>query len=282
MPCGQRVRRGDVKPSLWSGHEGALLAIPRVRPVRRCAVVADLRWDCTLDQAPKCSSSHTGSSAREPSVSGENRIRVGGCWVAAALLIAPLWSAAAQRAPRAPNDPILRPGDVLRINVWRHPELSGDLDVAPDSTLVHPVYQAMKVAGAPLPVVKEQLRGLLTTYEQGVQLVIEPLFPVTVAGEVRVPNLYRLPQGTTFAQAIAQAGGATDLGRLDKVRVIRRDSEMTIDLAGGYSRYEPLPIASGDQVLVARRRNFNLVRDALVPLTSLTAAVAAILAYSRR
>src|SRR3989442_7240790 len=194
-------------------------------------------------------------------------------------LVAPFWSASAQRPLRVQNDPILRPGDVLRISVWRHPELSGDFEVAPDSTLVHPVYQAVKVAGAPLPVVKERLRGLLAKYEQDVQLVIEPLFPVTVAGEVRVPNLYRLPQGTTFAQAIGQAGGATELGRLDKVRVIRRDREMVIDLARGDSRYETLPIASGDQVLVARRSSFNLLRDVLYPLTSVTAAIAAVLAY---
>ncbi len=207
---------------------------------------------------------------------------LGGRWIAAALLIAPLGSASAQRPVRPPSDPILRPGDMLRINVWRHPEMSGDLEVGADSTLLHPVYQAIKVAGAPLPVVKERLRGLLAKYEQDVQLVMEPLFPVTVAGEVRVPNLYRLPQGTTFAQAIAQAGGLTELGRLDKVRVIRRDSEMVIDLARGYSRYEALPIASGDQVLVARRSSFNLLRDVLYPLTSVTAAIAAVLAYSRR
>src|SRR6266581_231123 len=203
-------------------------------------------------------------------------------WLAAALLMAPVWSAAAQRAAQPPSDAVLRPNDVLRITVWRHPDLSGEFVVATDSTLVHPVYQVVRVAGAPLPVVKERLRGLLATYEQDVQLVIEPLFPVTVAGEVRVPNLYRLPQGTTFAQAIAQAGGLTELGRLDKVRVIRRDSEMVIDLARGYSRYEALPIASGDQVLVARRSSFNLLRDVLYPLTSVTAAIAAVLAYSRR
>jgi polysaccharide biosynthesis/export protein len=206
---------------------------------------------------------------------------LGSRWVRAALLIVPLWSASAQR-PRALNDPIVRPGDVLRISVWRHPELSGEFAVAPDSTLVHPLYQVAKVGGASLGVVKERLRGFVTTYEQDVQLVIEPLFPVTVEGEVRQPNLYRLPQGTTIAQAIAQAGGPTELGRLDKVRVLRRDSMMVINLASGYSRYEAISIASGDQVLVARRPSFNLVRDVLVPGTSLTAAVAAILAYTRR
>ena len=202
-------------------------------------------------------------------------------WFVAALLVAPVTSVAAQARVQQTPTPVLRPGDMLRITVWRHLEMSGDFAVAPDSTLVHPLYQAVKVAGAPLPVVRERLRGLLTTYEQGVEFVIEPLFAVTVAGEVRQPNLYQLPQGTTFAQAIARAGGPTELGRLDKVRVIRRDSTMDIDLGRGYSRYERLPIASGDQVLVGRRSGFNFMRDALYPLASLTAAVAAVLAYSR-
>src|SRR5437899_5816087 len=200
----------------------------------------------------------------------------------AVLLMAPLGSASAQRLARPLEDRALRPGDVLRINVWRHAELSGDFVVAPDSTLVDPVYQVVKVAGAPLAVVRERLRAVLSTYEQGVPFVLEPLFPVTVAGEVRQPNLYRLPQGTTFSQAIAQVGGPTELGRLDKVRVIRRDGAMVINLGSGYSKYEALPIESGDQVLVARRSSFNVLRDVLYPLTSVTAAVAAILAYSRR
>ncbi len=200
-------------------------------------------------------------------------------WVVAALILAPIASASAQA--RALKDALLRPGDALRVNVWGHPELSGEFTVAPDSTLVHPVYQAVKVAGAPLPVVKERLCDVLATYEQGVQFVLEPLFSVTVAGEVRLPNLYQLPQGTTFAQAIAQAGGPTELGRLDKVRVIRRDGAIAINLGSGYSRYEALPIASGDQILVARRASFNVLRDVLYPVTSLTAAVAAVLAYRR-
>ena len=200
----------------------------------------------------------------------------------AVLLIVPLGSASAQRLVRPAGDPALRPGDVLRINVWRHPELSGDFVVAPDSTLVDPVYQVVRVAGAPLPVVRERLRAVLSTYEQGVPFVLEPVFPVTVAGEVRQPNLYRLPEGTTFAQAIAQAGGPTELGRLNKVQVIRRDSTMMIDLGNGYLKYERLTIASGDQILVERRPTFNFLRDALYPLASLTAAVAAVLAYSRQ
>ncbi len=214
-----------------------------------------------------------------PETRGNSRIRLGAQWVVAALLFAFVASAAAQ-VP-VPGDPPLRPGDMLRVNVWRHPELSGDFAVAPDSTLVHPLYQTVKVAGAPLTVVRARLLGLLAPYEQGVDFVIEPLFAVTVAGEVRQPNLYQLPQGTTFAQAIARAGGPTELGRLDEVHVIRRDRTMVINLAQDYSRYEGVPVASGDQVLVARRSNYNFLRDFLYPVASLTAAVAAVLAYSR-
>ncbi len=207
------------------------------------------------------------------------------CWhgrLIACLLMAPLGSALAQQPARPPGDPILRVGDALRIDVWHQPELSGEFVIAADSTLMQPVYQGVKVAGAPLSVVRERLRTLLVTYEQNLQLVIEPRFSVTVAGEVRQPNLYRLRQGTTFAQAIALAGGPTELGRLDKVRVIRRDGAMVINLGSGYSRYEALTVASGDQILVSRRSNFNVLRDVMYPLASLTAAVAAVLAYSRR
>src|SRR5437868_2076431 len=129
-------------------------------------------------------------------------------------------------------DPGLQPGDVIRITVWHHPEMSGEFVIAEDGTLIHPLYQVIKVAGIPLPAVKERLRTLLATYEQDVQLVIEPLYPVTVAGEVRQPNLYRLPGGTTYAQAIAMAGGPTEQGRLDRVRVVRKNRDMVLDLAG--------------------------------------------------
>src|SRR5436190_293710 len=119
----------------------------------------------------------------------------------------------------------------------------------------------------------------------GAQWVVAALLfafvAVAVAGEVRQRNLYHLPEGTTFAQAIARAGGPTELGRLDEVHVIRRDRTMVINLAQEYSRYEGVPVASGDQVLVARRSNFNFLRDFLYPVASLTAAVAAVLAYSR-
>jgi polysaccharide export outer membrane protein len=170
----------------------------------------------------------------------------------------------------------------VRISVWRHPELSGDFTVGRDSSLVHPLYQSVKVGGVPLSVARERIRSFLVSYEQGVLLSVEPLVPVTVVGEVRAPNLYRFPSGTTVAQAVALAGGPTERGQLRHVRVIGLQGDLVLDLLADNARAEPFAIASRDQVIVGRRRDFNLVRDLLVPLASVTGAVAAIISVSRQ
>src|SRR5258708_18529620 len=135
-----------------------------------------------------------------------NQMRLLAGRLVAVLLLVPLGAASAQRLARPGGDPALRPGDVLRINVWRHPELSGDFVVAPDSTLVDPVYQVVRVAGAPLPVGRERLRAVLSTYEQGVPFVLEPVFPVTVAGGRRPPHPSPVRAGSALPAATPDGG----------------------------------------------------------------------------
>jgi protein involved in polysaccharide export with SLBB domain len=179
-------------------------------------------------------------------------------------------------------EPSLSPGDVLKITVWRALEFSGEFPVSPDGTLAHPLYQGVRVVGLPISGVKARLREFLRAYEQDPHLVVEPLFPVAVAGDVRTPGLYTLARGTTIAQAIARAGGPTERGRLDRVRLVRRGRESTLDLVSQESAYGASAIVSGDQLFIGRRSDFNVVRDVLGPLASLTAAVAAVIAVNRR
>src|SRR3990172_1539483 len=148
--------------------------------------------------------------------------------------------------------------------------------------MVHPLYQGGKVGGGRGSMVKARLRGFLTAYEQTRRVGVEALFPVTVAGEVRLPNLYSLPQGTTIAQAIGRAGGPTERGRLDRVRLLRQGQEVMIDASAAQQQYAATPILSGDQLFVARRSDFNLLRDALGPVASLAAAAAAVVIAVRQ
>ncbi len=177
---------------------------------------------------------------------------------------------------------ILQSGDVLRINVWRQPEFSGQFVIGPDGALVHPLYQDVHVGGLTLDEANGRLSTFLGTYLQNAHLVVEPLYPVTVAGEVRSPNLYHVARGTTIAQAIAQAGGPTPTGRLDRVVLQRGDSAVTISLMGEFTRWGTIPLGSGDQVFVERRSNFSIIRDVISPVTSVAVLALTVIRISQR
>jgi polysaccharide biosynthesis/export protein len=169
----------------------------------------------------------------------------------------------------------LAPGDVIRIAVWRKPEFSGDFVIAPDSSITHPLYRTVKVAGVPLTMVEDRVRTFLKAYETEPSFVLSPLLRVFVGGEVRAPNVFTVPPGTTVAQAIALAGGPTERARLEEVTLIRRSIERsTLDMTQTDSRAATLEARSGDQVLVGRRRNFY--QEVLAPASSVLAAVAAL------
>src|ERR1043166_9829881 len=58
------------------------------------------------------------------------RMLTGRCLVLA-LVLAPAASLRAQIPPRASDQVVLRPGDALKIAVWRHTALTGDSEAAP-------------------------------------------------------------------------------------------------------------------------------------------------------
>jgi protein involved in polysaccharide export with SLBB domain len=172
----------------------------------------------------------------------------------------------------------LSPGDVIRIVVWRKPEFSGDFVVAHDGTITHPLYREVNVVGVPLNVVEDRVRVFLARYETNPAFVISPLLRVFVGGEVRLPNVYSLPPGTTVAQAVAVAGGPTDRGRLDEVLIIRRQDRLVLDLTRPESPAVITETRSGDQVFVGRRLSF--FNDVLAPASAVFAAVATVVSIT--
>jgi len=174
---------------------------------------------------------------------------------------------------------VLVPGDVIRITVWRQPELSGEFRIMSNGAIGHPLYQAINVRSMPVPALTERVRQFLATYEQNPQFTLEPLVRVAVGGEVRQPNLYTLPLGTTVSQAVAQAGGATERGNLAHVRLRRGGRTQNLDLISPRAT-DPGPIRSGDEILVGERR--NSLRDVIGPLASVLGAAAAIIVATRQ
>ena len=165
----------------------------------------------------------------------------------------------------------LHPGDLLRVTVYGRPELSGDLDIAADSTLRHPLYRTVKVAGVPLSTVEERVRTLLKTFEADPKYVLDPLYHVAVGGEVRQPNLFTLRPEVTVGQAIALAGGPNERGRVDRVRILRGDGELMLDL----TKNDMERVRSGDRIIVTRK-GASFFREIFLPLVSMTGTIAAI------
>ncbi len=190
-----------------------------------------------------------------------------------ALCAGPPATVAAQNIDSSPA--VLAPGDMVRITVWRKPELSGEFEVAPDSSVAHPLYRAVRVAGLPLGAVEERLGTFLRQYETTPNFVVQPLFRVSVGGEVQKPDLYPLRLGTTVIQAIVTAGGATERGRLDQVELVRGGRSQLLDLTRPEAGAAQLTIRSGDQIVVRRRS--DVFRDRIAPAASIVAALTAVL-----
>ncbi|HXE61354.1 MAG TPA: SLBB domain-containing protein [Gemmatimonadaceae bacterium] len=182
-------------------------------------------------------------------------------------------------APPNDTNTVLHPGDVVRVTVWRNAEMSGDFAVGINGALLHPLYQAVPIAGVPMQEVTKRLRTFLTKYESDPQIVVIPLLHLTVAGEVSKPSLYNLPRETTIGEALAMAGGPTETGNLGKVLLFRGGKEYKIDLRSPLNEWASRQIESGDQIIVTRHGSF--FRDIFFPLVGLAGSASAIVTLVR-
>jgi polysaccharide biosynthesis/export protein len=192
------------------------------------------------------------------------------------LLAAALLAFAHPSAGNAQNadSAFIRPGDVVRLVVFRQPELSGDFPVSSDGTLQHPLLSEVRVVGVSRGMIRERLREVISRYARDPSFVFDFLYRVTVTGEVRLPNLLTLSPETTIGQAVASAGGITEFGRLDRVHLIRDGREQLLNLQAPDPAVAAMRIHSGDQIRVTRRS--NVLRDFLGPFAAIVGAIAAL------
>ncbi len=187
---------------------------------------------------------------------------------------------AAAQEPRAQSEQgVLTPGDSVRIVVWRRPEFSGDFVVAPDGSITHPLYRSVQVAGVPFARAESNLRTFLARFEENPQFVVEPLIRVAISGEVVRPQVFALRPETTIGEAVARAGGSNPNGARTRVRVIRsgaggQQQELRVNLNDPSSGSATLPVRSGDQIVIDRRRSF--FRDIVVPALGVIGSVASV------
>ncbi len=158
-------------------------------------------------------------------------------------------------APAAPADSsggTLKPGDVVRLKIWREPDLSGDFLVAETGAVVLPKLGRVQVVGLSPDSLKSSLIGSYSVYLRNPAIDVVLLRRITILGGVRNPGLYPVDPTMTLADAYTLAGGIAPEGKLNEVELVRGEQRTTYKLSGT-TRIADTPLRSGDQLYVPTR-----------------------------
>jgi polysaccharide export outer membrane protein len=182
----------------------------------------------------------------------------------------------AQSPPADAARGTLRPGDLIRLKIWREPDLSGDFTVTENGEAVLPKIGAVNVTRMSPDSLTHFLRTSYETYLRNPTIEVTLLRRITVSGAVQKPGLYPVDPTMTVADAVALAGGATADGRLDRVYLSRNGKKLSIALTPE-SRLSDTPLVSGDQLQVPLRswfsRNASWVVSGTLAMAGLIVAV---------
>jgi protein involved in polysaccharide export with SLBB domain len=157
---------------------------------------------------------------------------------------------------------VLRPGDLIRLRIWREPDMSGDYTVDERGYVIFPRLGPLLVTNESAEGLRARLVSEYQVFLRNPSIEIIPLRRINVLGAVTKPGLYPVDPTMTIADALALAGGATSQGRSDKVELLRDGERITANL-DKRTRIGDSPIRSGDQLWVPERnwavRNAGLV-----------------------
>ena len=170
---------------------------------------------------------------------------------------------------------VLRPGDRVRLKVWREPDLSGDFDVDEAGIVVFPKVGRMDVTQISTDSLKALLIARYAESLRSPSVEVTVLRRVNVLGSVRNPGLYYLDPTTTVSDALALAGGVSPDGKQDQFELIRGGKRLPIKLSQD-SRLADSPMQPGDQLWVPERswlsRNATVVAAAVTSLAIILTA----------
>jgi len=159
---------------------------------------------------------------------------------------------------------VLGPSDVLRILVWRNPELSGDATVRPDGTVSLPLVGDVRAAGRTPGQLRVELAQRLAAFIKDeaatVTVVVSGInsYRFVVSGNVEHPGAFTPTHYVTVVEAMALAGGPSRFGNPENTVIIRSDAvkgmrRIPIDylaILNGTHPEQNLTLVAGDTLYV--------------------------------
>ncbi len=173
----------------------------------------------------------------------------------------------------------VKPGDVLRVGVYRDKERSGDFLIDSRGIVQIPGIGDVMVGGFNPIQIKARLKDELA--KQGLvdpDLSLQLLIRVNVLGEVKGAGVQTVDPGTNIIQLLTVVGGPTDQADLKRARVLRDGKSFQVDIESALqgSASGRVVLYSNDVLIVPART--GLFRRENIPtiVSSLTAFLAVV------
>ncbi len=170
----------------------------------------------------------------------------------------PAADAARPAAAAAPSF-ALGPSDVIRVAVWKEPELTQNQVVGPDGKISIPLAGELAVAGLTIPdaeaAITEKLRAVVHSPRVTVTMLEVHSRQVYITGEISHPGAYPLARSLNLLQLIASAGGLTEFAHRKRIYLLRASGakpqpfDYTAVLAGRKPG-ENVDLLPGDTVVI--------------------------------
>ena len=170
--------------------------------------------------------------------------------------------AVAQEPPvptvEAPTPYVVGLTDVLRVNVWREPDLSLEATVRLDGMITLPLLGDVPAAGrAPSQIAESIAKGIERFVENprvSVAVAKATSARVYVVGRIARPGEFPLSGRMTVLQALALAGGLTDFAKADSIAIVRDDQTVVPvnykRIVDGKDVSQNVLLVAGDTVVV--------------------------------
>src|ERR1700738_915937 len=138
-------------------------------------------------------------------------------------------SARSSSTNTAATDPDYKigPQDMLRIDVWKEPDISRIVPVRPDGKITLPLVNDVQAAGLTTTQlaakIAEGLKKYITSPQVTVGVTEINSRRIFVNGEVARPGAFPLLPNMTVLQALSSAGGFTQFAREKKIYILRME-----------------------------------------------------------
>lgn len=160
----------------------------------------------------------------------------------------------------------VRPGDAIRLRVYRDTTLTGEFQVNENGSVVLPMLGRRDVAGLTPDSLRGRLLAEYSEYLKDPAMDVTLLRRISILGSVKKPGLYPVDPTVSLSEALATAGGLTPDGDGSDIRLIRsgrvlREGLEETTLLGTTA------IQSGDRIFVDQKpwfaRNWQWVGGTL-------------------